>query len=203
MSIFNERAISFRDFINTGGSLRKEDTGYIAEYGSTKERYTHTFSRADIALFDTRMPIVVDALFTGEYGKKTAGRVYAKALALTLHHWQFDTPVRCEDHCKRYITRINSVQDYMEHRSTVKLNANTYADILYVEDIPYVTHSRDTVFSVNKKELEKHFPGWKLRHDLMLEVQGGPSTLINAVFTRPTTSTSNALDTQLPGVQFD
>lgn len=203
MSIFTERAISFRDFIGTGGSLLKEGDVYIAQYGATTSPFTHTFTKSDIAEFDSRMPVVIEALFTGEYGKKTGGRVFTKALALTLHHWQYDNPVRCADHSKRYITRVNSVPEHTETRTQIKLNANTYSQVLLVDDIPYVTHIRSTVFSVNKAELEKHFPGWKLRYDLMMEVQGDMDTLINAVFTRPKSTATNALDMELPGIAFD
>lgn len=194
--------ISFADFLHTGGELTKTAGGYYAQYTANTQSYVQLFTLDDVSTVDERLPLVIDALLTSKYGQHTEGRVYTKALLLTLHHWSNPSPIFSTGKKQHHVLRVTGVS-VVPHSANVKLWANAYTNVALTNSVPYVTNSRMMAFEVSKRELERHYPGWQTRYQVMQDLQTDSIETLQLVFARPVKDVEQANTFDMSAISFD
>jgi hypothetical protein len=195
--------ITFADFLLKSGILKKTDNGYSGEYFTGGQSYASEFTPHEITQVDERLVDVVEALLASKYAERTNGLVYAKPLLLTLHHWNNPVPVLSSDKKRHYVVKVTGVSAMSYMPAYVKLWANAYTDVAITNGTPYVLNSRVLAFEVAKKELERHYPGWEKRYQVMQDLQTDSIETLQLVFTKPVKDVDLVSTFDMSAISFD
>lgn len=197
------KPISFAEFILNSGELKKTNTSYTGQYSINGQPYLRSFTYEDIEHVDMRLPTVIEALLASKYGDRTNGSVFTKPLLLSLHHWNNPVPILSTDKKRHYLVRVTGVSATSSLSKSLKLWANAYTDVALADGVPFVVNSRVMAFEVAKSELDRHFPGWQTRYQVMQDLQTDSIETLQLVFARPVKDVVHENTFDMSTISFD
>jgi hypothetical protein len=157
------------------------------------------FTKEQLSLTDERIPEVLLNMY--DTGSAIRNTVPTEWLRNTLTY--MDNPVALKDvFCHVYaLKEISSVSWFDNDRSNVTISIVHY-DYHRLKPLPYLTVTAETYITVATRELEKHYPGWLVRYDLLNVLDADAKTLKPEVFSGKPVIDGSAKES-LTNVTFD
>lgn len=188
MTSIKNHLITFEEFLKLGGNLQKTGAGYRANFQASNALCSCELSTEAIAKVDMRLPKVIDAMFEEE-GKfrtdKSMSRVYVQTIQSTLNHWDYPVQVKTIHNHSVYINKITKVLQYPTPRGDVALSVECSRHINHIDGIPYVTTTVVNDIEVPLEELDRFYPGWQTRYDVLSQLGYVNPDLVDQVFQKP------------------
>lgn len=202
MASIKNHPITFEEFMELGGNLQKRTSGYLANFRFGSSLCSCEMSTADVSNVDERLPKVIDAMFEVEgqcRTDKSLSRVYVQAIKTTRRFWDHPVHVRLSNNQSVYIHKIvNIFQKSPSNGDTVlEIECSRYVNT--IDDIPYITTSTLNTVHIPAEELERFYPGWQTRLEVLSELGYSSSELANQVFQKPQPVANMPMD----NVSFD
>lgn len=180
--------ISFAAFLKHGGNLQRNNGAYIAHFHHGDKLAQQVISEEEIAAYEARLPEVLRAMFDDKDKRKTAfstSRVYTQSINNTLRYWEHPVRVKLLDGRDMYINAIDRIWIYPTQNNTAKLGVSCHA---YLNRIGELTYVEDTVrkdVEVPVSELDKYYPGWSVRYDMLSQLGYQMQEMVDQVFKKP------------------
>lgn len=183
---------NYRIRLMAGGAYR------VLLHKFADEPFVH-FTAEQLHQVDKRIPEVLYAMYSTDSNIRNT--VPTEWLRNTLNY--MDNPVLLKDVFSRVypVKEVSSVSWFDNDRSNVTISV-VYYDYHRLEPLPYMTVTAETYITVATRELEKHYPGWLVRYDLLNVLDVDSKTLKPEVFAKPCTTNLNT-NTALTGLTFD
>lgn len=196
--------ITFAELLESEGNLEKIASGYRAHFVLYGKETPQDFTVEEVAAYDARLPQVFDAIIAQEHNVKGSSipRVFVDWINRTLTHWTHPVQITLPTGYEFYISKIDAIRKYPAPSGGIELSVECYqrphvlegADgIEYVKGVSY----NDVV--IPYAELEKYYPGWKVRMDLLSQLSTSRAELLADVFQAP----SPVRPANLQGLDFD
>lgn len=175
---------SFKEFISSKGSLSKTVGGYEACVNVNGTYQSYPYSREDIESADPKAYLIVEELFV-LMGRVQSGlpMVQAEHIAASLSYWENPLLLTSTTGLGYHVGKINGImekkEDVDEFELSVVINVmNSSAKGNFVERTSWGT------VEVSGTELDKHFPGWRIRYSLLKSLNTEHKELVKAVFSK-------------------
>lgn len=169
-----------------------DDNGY-----SVREDFTNE----QLAAIDARLPVILDRMFNNVRTPAVPLlTIFTGWLLNTFKHWDNPHAV-CDTTGEKFnILEVTRFIRFEPNPEYVSIRATCYK-VQYESGIPYVAHTKVEQISVSIAELEKNFPGWRQRYDIMQSLGVDMDELVATVFPRDSQIKASQID--MHGVEFD
>lgn len=146
------------------------------------------FSDAELKAVDERLPAIIEGMTSSEF--RFRRRVSTNWVRNTLSY--MDDPVAITDIFKmQYLVKLVSGISFLEKdRSGVTLSV-MYYDFVRLEPVPYITDIKESFITVATTELDKFYPGWLTRYDMLCALGSSKDELVTGSFTRSSVQSTN------------
>lgn len=172
----------FDDFLTSnGGTLTRLYTGVEASFIKGGNWVTQRYSWDDLASIDSRLPATVKAMFTDTDNE--VNYVSSYWVNNTIKFWKDPTPLRDVNRRAYTVDEVLQVLSFNRLTEVVDLAA-VVCKVFTVGGVEYVKHTTNADIKTTSAELEKTFPGWKMRYDVMTALAVEQRELMGTVFTR-------------------
>lgn len=172
--------IDLHQFLEIGIDIDKIDNGIRGHYLGVLRTCYSDFSNDTLASLDSRLPLTVAAMFDALNNR--SDRLPARWLSDTLSYWENPVALRAVpgDVCPAYITKLSKMDDVTQ---AVHIGGYAYS----------IVEKNDTVFAAGQKwfdcvttyaELDKHYPGWQVRYNVMAALDIPERDMFLSVFPR-------------------
>lgn len=174
--------IPFHEFLSSsGGTLTRLHSGVEASFLKQGGWVTSRYSWEDLESIDARLAKVVSAMFTPE-GQRVS-YVSAYWMNNTIKFWKNPTPLFDVEGAPYVVDEVTQVLSFNRLTQVVTIAA-VVCKVFKVDVIDYVRHTENADIVTTVAELEKTFPGWKMRYDVMTALGVEQRELMTSVFTR-------------------
>lgn len=197
--------ITFAELLTSEGNLEKIPTGYRAHFVLFGKATPQDFTVEEVAAYDPRLPKAFDAILADEpkiQGVTRTPRVFVDWINRTLTHWSNPVQITLKTGYQFYISRIDAIRKYPSSEDCVELSVECYRTPHVIESPGTVEYVKGVTYNdveIPYTELEKYYPGWKVRMDLMSQLPTTRGELLDYVFQ---TSTPVAAE-DLSGLDFE
>lgn len=179
--------MTFREAIEYGGSLDQTLDGVRISYIHNAKLLNKEFTNADIANVDPRLPRVLAAMFDAvKVNDIPILTIYSSWVINTLSIWENPLAIVDIHNETHYVQDLMAFLDGSETTDILKISGSGYP-LYHVDGIPYVKHTAWITLEVTPAELDKHFPGWEIRYDLLSALGSSKDEIYKSVFTREST----------------
>lgn len=179
-------------FMSTHGHIESLHNGYRLHRKVDRKDVYSDYTIEDLAKLDPKIPDVLTTLFDTHIACRK--RVPLVWLHNTLSY--MNNPLHLKDIFKsNYVVKeITSISFFEKDRTSVTISVMQY-DYFCLEPKPYITGESETYITVACDELDKHFPGWLARYDVLTSLNTDKEELLECVFKyAPTTLTLDLPD---------
>lgn len=191
--------ITFAEFLVSGFYL--EDTGGSTVRGvhAVNGKSVETeFTAEQVNTLDPRLFGTIQIMFTQLHSK--ASRLGANWLSDTLEYW--NNPLYLSEFMGTPLpmAEIDKLHKYNTENKTITVIGYMFNEH-EAEGVKFAAGKRWVEFRVSWAEFEKHFPGWKVRYDLLSSLSTTDDELVKAVCQRPAEPLNTMVT--LPEVNFE
>lgn len=151
-------------------------------YGLNGRLVCYDFPKEELISVDERLPGVLQVRF---YQQNDPQAVLPVAwVQNTLDYWSSRINLQVTNSRTHPIASVESITELYEVAQEARISAIKY-DESWDDDVYFATGTHWFDCVVSYAELEKHYPGWRVRYELMASLANGPVELRNSVFQRP------------------
>lgn len=156
------------------------------------------FSDEDLKAVDTRLPCILEGMTSSEF--RFRRRVSTTWVRNTLNF--MDDPVPLTDIFKmQYLVKlVSGITIFEKDRSAVTISV-VYYDFVRLEPVPYITDIKESFITVATEELNKFYPGWLAKYDMLCALGSTKREIVSGTFMRPSVQAS--VKQELNAVTFE
>lgn len=203
MTAIINHPISFETFLKEGGNLYRVRDGYVLNFEVNGALAECNISKDSIAEYDPRLGLIIDDMASQHVGSWSIRRIYVQSLLWSRAHWENPMPMKVRHFGVIHLNRVHNILKFDPQDDHVTLMASIYYRVSRVGDLTYVEDVTRKQIEVEKTELDKYYPGWSLRYELMENVAGNRDDILAAVFPRHDRTISVEATPSLSTVTFD
>lgn len=203
MTTLINHPITFEEFLKEGGNLHKWSDGYRLNFEVDGQLAECTISKESINDYDPRLLLIIEDMTSQFVGTFSIRRVYTKSLLWSLDHWENPMPITVRHYGDINLNAVDNILKYDPLDDYVSLMASIYYRVSRVGDLTYVEDVTRKQIDVPKTELDKYYPGWSLRYELMDNVAADKKVLMAAVFPCPTGKSALVNEPAFDAITFD
>lgn len=196
-----QEPIDFLAFITiSSANMALVDGGIRGFYGKNGRLVCYDFRTEEIARVDARLPGVLQERFRQQNDPEAVLPV--AWVQNTLDYWTSRIDLQTTSSRTYAIASVESVTELYDTAQEAKIGVIKYAES-WDNDVYFATGTKWLECFVSYTELEKHFPGWRVRYDLMVSLADNPVELRNSVFQRPNASPSPPVKVSMDNIDFE
>lgn len=186
---------TFLEYLNQPGSMAQEENGVSASYLQDGNFYLARYSWEDIDKLDWRLSRVMKHMFRPD--KRYLSNTWVNN---TLAYWNNPVPLVDTKGIEHAVEGIYTLLVFNRNTRMVHLVSDDW-ELSSVDGITYATRTKDEEYMVTADELEKKYPGWESRYDVLVSLDTSQRELVAGVFNDVTYSTAPRED--LDNVTFE
>lgn len=197
MSEITQPQISFSEYLKLKFSLEKNGETFKGQYLNDAERVDVYFTESDINTVNPKLADALNAMFSTRHSPSDT--VPVDWLNDTIQYWESPIKLKNIHGTEVVFSEVIVLGGYSEKNDAIELKGFVF-NIHEKDGIHFVAGRRMGDFFIPSKELEKHYPGSKIRYELLSAVNTEPRELVKLVLQ----STIEPVLTQaLPQASFD
>lgn len=178
----NDEKISFESFLgNTFANMAMRTGGIRGYFGSSDQLVYQDFSNEEIAKVHPNLPGIIQVRFYQQHNPENL--LSTNWVLQTLSYWNDPLTLKTTDGRTVALVSINNVKEVYDKTYEVQLDVTKYK-LSYDDDTLFVVDTAWTGIFVAFAELEKVYPGWKARYDLLVSLGTDTADLVKEVFNR-------------------
>lgn len=169
---------TFAEYLSLNGSMVQEENGVSGTYIVDGHLYFVRYRWEDIDMLDSRLSTVMKHMFSQDnyYLSNTW-------LNNTLAYWENPEPLVDNKGHAHAVEGIYALLVFNRNTRMVHLVSDDW-ELTSVEGITYATRTKDEEYMVTTDELEKKYPGWETRYDILTSLDTSQRELMEGVFNR-------------------
>jgi hypothetical protein len=186
---------TFEEYLSETGTMVREDNGVSASYLHEGKLKFVRYSWAELDALDPRLATVVKHMFDSDIYYVSSTWVNN-----TLAYWKNPVPLLDNKNNEHAVESVATVLMFNRNTEMVRLVTIDW-ELATVGDITYATRTKDEEYMVTSDELDKKYPGWKTRYDVLTSLETSQRELMDGVFNSVRYET--APHEQLDNVSFE
>lgn len=194
----NTTPIDFMSFLNkSSASMAMQPDGIRGYFGSNDRLVYQDFPSEEIARVHPDLPGVIQVRFYQQHNPENL--LPTAWVLLTLSYWNDPLTLKTTDGRTVAIGSVNNVKAVYDKTAEAQLDVTKYK-LSFDQDTMFVVNTAWTGIFVSFAELERLYPSWKSRYDLLMSLGAPMEELVSAVFVRETRPVKAV---NLEGVDFE